>query len=229
MFPKNARVAQETKWTKCCPAHKCNSSSFVAIWFCVSPSELWCCHICTCPTWIWIVHRCCDLVYTFVLINWHICSSLYKCKWLVGFYLLLPCTLNWNFALGEIYQFQPFQIEVALPFFLNNHLIKNYFLIRNRSSEYNKYFFQCYAIIIVMLEMFLWPEELFVFIAVIGLWRDKAEVEEDGDRGAFIIQAFVFLASGWFQIKNNYFLKLFSSLEVDRGGAEQTEPKSLWI
>ena len=130
MFPKNARVAQETIWTKCCPAHKCNSSSFVAIWFCVSPSELWCCHICTCSTWIWIVHRCCDLVYTFVLIDWHICSSLYKCKWLVGFYLLLPCTLNWNFALGEIYQFQPFQIEVALPFFLNNHLIKNYFLLK---------------------------------------------------------------------------------------------------
>ena len=52
-----------------------------------------------------------------------------------------------------------------------------------------------------MLEMFLWPEELFVFIAVIGLWRDKTEVEEDGDRGAFIIQALVFLASGWFQIK----------------------------
>ena len=78
-----------------------------------------------------------------------------------------------------------------------------------------------------MLEMFLWPEELFVFIAVIGLWRDKAEVEEDGDRGASIIQALVFLASGWFQIKLNYFLKLFSSLEVDRSGEEQTEPKSL--
>ena len=91
------------------------------------------------------------------------------------------------------------------------------------------FFFQCYAIIIVMLEMFLWPEELFVFIAVIGLWRDKAEVEEDGDRSASIIQALVFLTSGWFQIKlnANYFVKLFSSLEVDRSGAEQTEPKSL--
>ena len=61
-----------------------------------------------------------------------------------------------------------------------------------------------------MLEMFLWPEELFVFIAVIGLWRDKAEVEEDGDRGASIIQDLVFLASGWFQIKlnANYFFKI---------------------
>ena len=73
----------------------------------IHPIELMCCHICAnlygtkiqivilCTNWCWLVGT---------------CSSLYICKWFVGFYFWLPCTLNWNFALGEIYQFkQSFQ------------------------------------------------------------------------------------------------------------------------
>ena len=83
------------------------------------PIELLCSHICTrsklystkiqililFTNWCWLVDT---------------CSSLCICKWFVGFYLFCP-VLNWNFALGEIYQFkQSFESDTAfLPSYLN--------------------------------------------------------------------------------------------------------------
>ena len=79
-----------------------------------SPQELMCGHICTRSSRIKIVHAPnSDLVYQLVLIGSHMFKFIYICKWFVGFYFLLPCILNWNFALGEIYQFKLFYLNAT--------------------------------------------------------------------------------------------------------------------
>ena len=78
------------------------------------PQELMCGHICTRSSRIKIVHPPnSGLVYQLVLIGSHMFKFIHICKWFVGFYFLLPCILNWNFALGEIYQFKLFYLNAT--------------------------------------------------------------------------------------------------------------------